>query len=147
MPERSLASPDPLSRFRWYTATDFGPAYRLAVVDSRRAILSEGDVLVKPQPSAILDAARRSHFGQVYLDWSSMPLLRIQDASDNAGSQALGARNEVGLGATTITFTDLRFLGDMPLLRRSGHAPLTGKVVLDSSGRVVREGMDGRFEP
>ena len=142
LPRRSLASPDPLSIFRWYTATDFGPAYRLGIVDSRLETFAAGDILVKAPPSSALEAAKKSFLGRVYLDWSQMPLLRVQDGAPQ-GAAALGESDGV---SQTVTFTDLRFLGDGPFLRQRGTAPLTGQVILDASGQVVAEGMNGRFE-
>ena len=142
LPQRSLASPDPLNIFRWYTATDFGAAYRLAVIDSRLETITPGDILVKPSASPTLEAAQRSPLGRVYLDWSTMPLLRIQD-----GRPQGMAPLQNGSGKTqTITFTDLRFLGDTSFLQRGGLPPLTGQVVVDAHGHVLAEGMDGRFE-
>ena len=136
LPARSLASPDPLSVFRWYTATDFGPAYRLGVADSYRQTLLPGAILVKPLPNDALLAAKRSHLGRVYLDWSPMPLL---SASSDAPALLDPSRE------TTVTFTDLRFLGDLPWLRRNGHPPLPGEVVLAPATDVVAEGIDGSF--
>lgn len=142
LPARSLASPDPLSVFRWYTATDFGPAYRTAVVDSRLETVDAQSVLVKLPASPALVAAETSTLGRVYLDWSPMPLLRVQQGVPE------GAQEEWHSTARTqtVTFTDLRFVGDMPIVQRSGRTPLTGQVVVSPDKGAVAQAMDGRWE-
>ncbi len=146
-PLRALASPDPLSIFRWYTATDFGPADQLGVADSRVETLVPGRLLVKPAPTPALAAAERSELGRVYLDWSPMPFLSV---GESVGDGTGGSMGDSGgpladEGTRTVFFEDPRFMGDMPFLHRSGPPPLTGEVLLDSKGRVAAEGMDGRF--
>ena len=142
LPQRSLASPDPLSPFRWYTATDFGPAYRLSTVDSRLETVTPEEILVKAPMSSALMAAEASLLGRVYLDWSPMPFVQAQNGTADSHPALVETETEL----QTVTFTDLRFLGDVPLLRRGGRAPLTGQVVLDAKGQVLAEGMDSRFE-
>lgn len=134
-PQHVLASPDPFSPFRWYTAADFGPAYREGTADTLLGTLSAGQVLAKPDPSPVLTAAQNSRLGRIYLDWSQMPWLGVSsaDAADpRSGEQ------------TAVFFRDLRFLGGSPLMQRAGRTPLTGEVVIQG-GKVIAEGMDGRF--
>lgn len=141
---RSLASPDPLSVFRWYTVTDFGPLYRLGTVDSRMGTLDPGPRLAKPDPSSVLSAAERSPLGRVYLDWSPMPVLRVEDLRVEDRSAQGEAFPEPG-SAHRVWFSDPRFMGDSTFLHRDGTTPLTGVVMLGPSNRVLAEGMDGRF--
>lgn len=139
--QRSLASPDPLSVFRWYTATDFGPVQQLGLVDTRTGTLVPGARLSSVPQTAVLLAAERSHLGRVYLDWSPMPVL-----SDGPSDPGSPESNYMGRGARMILFSDPRFMGDTPLLHSSdGLPPLTGEVVLDAKGKIIAEGMDGRF--
>ena len=135
-PASVVASPDPLSIFRWYTATDFGPAYQLGTADTRAGALSVTETLAKPTPSPFLQAARQSRLAQVYLDWSTMPWLTSSESTspDPADPEV------------TVLFQDLRFMGTPPLLRRGQTTPLTGIVVLSRSGQILQQGMDGRFE-
>ena len=134
-PLRVLASPDPLSVYRWYTATDFGPAVQLGVADSRRGTLISDRLLVKPSPTPTLAAAERSRLGRIYLDWSSMPFLVVQhDPSETEQREQ-----------QTVLFQDPRFMADTPILHRSGPPPLTGTAILGANGGVLAEGMDGRF--
>ncbi len=141
MAERSLASPDPLSVFRWYTVTDFGPAYRLGVADTNLGTSVPGGLFVKPLPGPSLLAAERSRLGQIYLDWSPMPILTLS----RTGSETSDAVQSFDPGSTAVLFTDPRFMGDLPLLHSRNHPALTGEVVLAPGGRVLAQGMDGRL--
>ncbi len=136
--QRTVASPDPFSIFRWYTATDFGPAYRLATANTREGTLFSGQVLTKTLPNAATSAAQNSHLGRVYQDWSSMPWLTVSTADPQDAGLPPTAR-------TLVFFEDLRFMGSNALLHRSGTTPLTGEVVLDRDGKVLEQGLDGRF--
>ena len=139
--QRSLASPDPLSIFRWYTATDFGPAYRIGVADSRLGTLVPGAIFVKLPQSSPITAAESSHLGRVYLDWSPMPILSLS-RNGEAGSRWELEEESNGL---TVTFRDPRFMGDTPLQDEGARPPLTGQVLLGRANQVLAEGIDGRF--
>lgn len=134
-PLRASANPDPLSIFRWYTAVDFGPAYRLGVVDSRVGTSIPGRLLVRPEPTPFLAEAERSRLGRIYLDWSSMPFLSV-------GADA-GEPHRPGPQA--VFFEDPRFMGETPILHRDGPPPLTGEVLLRLDGTVLAEGIDGQY--
>jgi inner membrane protein len=141
--QRALANPDMLSIFRWYTVTDFGPLYQLERVDTREQTVeaTEG-TYNKPDQSAAVIAAESSRLGRVYLDWSPMPILSV-DNSRAAVEQALADANELAApGGTVVTFQDPRFMA----LSKGGPSPLTGVVVLDAQNRVVLESMSGHVE-
>jgi inner membrane protein len=146
--ERALANPDPLSIFRWYTVTDFGPVYQLERVDTReRSIEATEGTFSKPERSPAMIAAEASSLGRAYLDWSPMPLLSV-DNSRAAVEQALSDANQPSLpGGTVVTFRDPRFMGVLPWRSRGGSSPLSGLVVLDQQNRVVLESMSGHEEP
>ena len=137
---RSLASPDPLSVFRWYTVTDFGPAYRTGVADTRLGTLAAADLFVKPESSPELVAAEQSRLGRLYLDWSPMPIVRLTSGGSNVPD--ISTDSSV---AAVATFIDPRFLGDTPLLQRQKRPPLTGEVFLGPDRSVIAEGIDGRY--
>ncbi|HXS11566.1 MAG TPA: metal-dependent hydrolase [Acidobacteriaceae bacterium] len=146
--QRALANPDPLSIFRWYTVTDFGPVYQLERVDTREQTIeaTEG-TYNKPQRSPAVIAAEASSLGRVYLDWSPMPILSV-DNSRAAVEQAMAdADAPVVHGGTVVTFRDPRFMGVLPWLSRGGSSPLTGLVVLDQQNQVVLESLSGHAEP
>jgi inner membrane protein len=136
-PQRVLASPDPLSIFRWYTVTDFGPVYQLEQVDTRAAAVVPGQA-TEPKPSrdAATLAAEESYLGRVYMDWSPMPFV-----------DELPAASGIANGQTVVTFRDPRFMGDVPLLHSGTHTPLTGSVVLNAQNKVLLETMDGKPQP
>ncbi len=139
LPRRSLANPDPLSPFRWYTATDFGPMYLLGTADTRVEALAPGQVLNKAAPSAALSRASQTALGRAYLDWSAMPWITISSQPLPGQPQTIGA-------GTGVYFEDVRFMSSSPLLQRGALPPLTGLVVLGAHGEVVQS-MDGRVEP
>ncbi len=134
--QKTVATPDPFNIFRWYTATDFGPAYRLGTADTHARTLAPGQILTKPSPNPVLTAAEASHLGRVYLDWSPMPWLSVS-------GPALPSTSLPANGTNAVSFQDLRFMGSSTFLRENGKAPLTGQVVLDRAGRVLEQSMDG----
>ena len=143
--QRALANPDPLSPFRWYTVTDFGPLYQLGQADTRASTLTPNQVTQpKLNPSPAFLAAEASPLGRAYLDWSSMPFITITQASDAAGLDDLG--DTLAPGHTIVQFADPRFMGNALLLPTSGRTPLTGKIELDANNRVVNQSMDGRVQ-
>lgn len=131
----SLASPDPFNPFQWYTATDFGPAYQLATVNARNGSVTPGQILNKPQPGPTLHRAEASQIGQVYMDWSPMPWITVEQESARASSNS------------EVRFHDVRFMGENRWLQRGGEPPLTGFVWLSPQGDVLTQGLDGKAQP
>ena len=138
--QRALASPDPLSPFRWSAAMDFGPVYQLAEMDTLGGTVTLGETTYpKPGRDAAVLAAEASKLGRVYMDWSPMPIVQAigRDRGLAAGSD--------GASDTVVTFRDPRFMRGW--MSDAGWQPLVGTVELDAAGRVVRQTMDGRVEP
>lgn len=137
--QRALASPDPMSPFRWSAAMDFGPMYQMAEVNTGgRGTLVMGETTYpKPGGSAAVLEAEESKLGRVYMDWSPMPIVEVTRADG-----ALVGRTE-GV-AKVVTFRDPRFMGGW--MREAGRSALEGSVELNEAGKVVRETMDGRVE-
>lgn len=132
-PQRVLANPDPLSIFRWYTVTDFGPVYQLGQVDTREGTYTAQQATEpKPAHTPAIVAAERTFLGRVYMDWSPMPFVDALPAGD---------------GATMVTFRDPRFMGDTPLLQHGKEPPLTGTVLLGPDRNVLQEAMDSKVQP
>lgn len=143
--QQTLASPDPLSPFRWHIVTDFGTLYQLATADSRTGVIVPNQVIQpKLNPSPALFAAEASPLGRAYLDWSPMPFITVSEATVAAGLDNLG--DTLAAGHTVVQFADPRFMGDTFLLRASSGTPLTARVELDANDRIVRQSMDGREE-
>lgn len=135
---RALASPDPLSIFRWYTVTDFGPVYQLERADtSQQSIVATEGTYAKANPTPAILAAESSQLGRAYLDWSPMPILTV-DRSQAAIEQAVSPVNvDPPANGTVVIFRDPRFMGVLPWRGDDRIPPLTGVVVLDQSQRVV----------
>lgn len=136
---RALASPDPLSPFRWTAVMDFGPVYQMAEIDTRSGELTMGDsTYMKPGSGRAERTAEESRMGRAYMDWSPMPILDVTRSEDGA----------VGPGAervnTVVTFRDPRFMGGW--MREEGQSALSATVGLDAAGSVVRETMGARVE-
>ena len=145
--QRALANPDPLSLFRWYTVTDFGPIYQLERVDTREQMIeaTEG-TFGKPERSPAMLAAEASSLGRVYLDWSPMPIVSA-DNSRAAIDQAIASADAPALpGGTVVTFRDPRFMGVLPWQSSEGSSPLGAVEVVDQQNRVVLESMGGHAE-
>jgi len=143
-PQRTLASPDPISPFHWSVATDFGPVLQLAEIDTRTQAVVPGENTFAPPPeSATLRIAEASPLGRAYLDWSPMPILNVSQPSNSLQAAASGDPEAAGL--TVVTFRDPRLMGGW--LRDNGRSALTGSVSLNAAGRVVRQTLDGRTEP
>jgi inner membrane protein len=143
--QRALATPDPLSPFRWSTVTDFGPLYQLAEVDTRNGALTAGETTYpKPGRDADVLLAERSPLGKAFIDWSPMPIVDVFKPDSEGEGQADGDP-EAAHRRTVVTFRDPRFMGGW--MAANGRSALEGAVTLDAAGHVVRETMGGRAEP
>jgi inner membrane protein len=132
---RVSVSPSPVNPFRWHAVVETPRTYRLATVDTwNEAVASNEhtDVIYKPPTTLATLVAKRSWLGEVYLDWSSYPL--VTDTGTDAD------------GMTTVSFRDLRFMYDTPFLAGRESPPLSGKVYVNADRRVVRMEMDGRVQ-
>lgn len=144
---RALASPDPLSIFRWYTVTDFGPLYQLERADtSQQSMVATEGTYAKPSSTPEIRAAESSQLGRAYLDWSPMPILTV-DSSAAAVEQAASIANiDAPPGGTVVMFRDPRFMGVLPWLSGNRTPPLTGTVVLDHAQHLVLQSMGGHTQ-
>ncbi|CAN5637144.1 metal-dependent hydrolase [soil metagenome] len=131
-------SPNPITPYKWHVIVETPMDYRLAVADtlSGTVTTTPGDVFYKPPTTIATLVAKRSWLGEVYLDWARFPLVTEQTKSDDP--------DEAGL--TTVTFRDLRFMYDVPLMAGRTKAPLSGAVTINEDRKVVRMEMDGRVQ-
>lgn len=132
---RVFANPHPISPFRWSVIVETPAFYQLADVDTLNDSITtskESDIFYKPPTTLDTLVAKRTWLGQVYLDWSSFPLVTQMDTTFE--------------GLTTVTFRDLRFMYDVSFLTGREDPPLSGKVVLNADRRVVKMEMDGRVQ-
>jgi inner membrane protein len=128
--QRTLASPDPLTPFRWSAVTDFGPVYRRSEIDSLHGALQTDEILTpKPVQNAAMLAAEASPLGRAYIDWSPMPYIEEQPTPD---------------GGVVVSFRDPRFMGGW--LAAHDRSALVGTVREDSHGQVIAQSLDQKVE-
>ncbi|MDQ2835270.1 MAG: metal-dependent hydrolase [Acidobacteriota bacterium] len=132
---RTTANPYPANPYRWHTVVETPAFYQIATVNTLTGAITTGaqaGVLYKPPTTLATLAAKRTWLGEIYLDWSQWPLVRETGTGDD--------------GLTTVSFTDLRFLYDIPLLTSRKDPPLSGTVTLNADRHTVRMQMDGRIQ-
>jgi inner membrane protein len=132
---RVFVSPSPINPFRWHAVVETPMTYQLATVDTWNDAVTSNehtDVIYKPPTTLATLVAKRSWLGEVYLDWSSYPL--VTDTGTDAD------------GITTVSFRDLRFMYDTPFLAGRESPPLSGAVSVNADRRVIRMEMDGRVQ-
>jgi inner membrane protein len=140
---RVTASPHPGNPYRWHTVVETPAFYQIAAVDSLHGTIAtdaEQDIFYKPRVTPAIEAAKRSRLGEVYLGWSSWPL--IEEIGPAAPIDAPPGTPDW----TAVNFSDLRFFYNTALLQGRTRPPLTGTVYLDAQGRVVRMEFGGRVQ-
>ena len=135
---RTFASPYPINPFRWATVVELPLAYQLATADTLHDTLTttHADSIFKPPTTLATLVAKRSWLGEVYLDWSSWPLVSENPRDPNADPSA----------PTIVTFSDLRFMYGTSLLPKRDLPPLSATAYLNADRRVIRMDMDGRTQ-
>jgi inner membrane protein len=132
---RVSVNPYPINPFRWQAVVETPQTYQLATIDTfnEAATTSEqGNIFYKPPTTLATLVAKRSWLGEVYLDWSSWPLVTETGTDPD--------------GLTTVTFRDLRFMYDTSILNGREDPPLSGAVYVNDDRRVVRMEMDGHIQ-
>jgi inner membrane protein len=143
---RVAASPYPGNPYRWHTVVETPGFYQIATVDtlntpgSAVATNPEQDLFFKPATTLATLAAKRSWLGEVYLDWSSWPLVADIGPAVPLGAPAGGPE------LTAVKFVDLRFLYDTTLVRGRDNPPISGTVYVDAERRVERMEFGGRAQ-
>ena len=132
---RAAADPYPINPFRWQTVVETPTFYQISTADTLNdaiATSSKAGTIYKPPTTLATLAAKQSWLGEIYLDWSQWPVV-----------------TETGIdqdGIATVTFRDLRFLEDTPLLSGSRAAPLSGAVYVNSDRHIIRMEFGGRIQ-
>jgi inner membrane protein len=132
---RVAADPYPINPFHWQTIVETPQSFLISSADTLSnniATSDHADVLYKPPTTLATLVAKRSWFGEVYLDWSQFPVVTDAGADPD--------------GLTTVTFRDLRFLYDTPLFSGREKTPLSGAVYVDADRRVVRMELSGHVQ-
>jgi inner membrane protein len=140
---RITASPYPINPFRWHTVVDTPAFYQMATADTLHAALATDpaqDLFYKPPATPAIQTAKQSRLGRAYLDWSSWTL--VTEAGPTAPIGAPPGTPDWN----AISFRDLRFLYDTPLIQGRENPPLSALVYLDASGHVVRMELGGHAQ-
>ncbi|MFZ3213337.1 MAG: metal-dependent hydrolase [Terriglobales bacterium] len=130
-PVRASAFPYPWNPFVWHGVVETRDFYQTLPVDSRRGEVHPQDrarTFYKPEETPVLEAAKNSYLGRVYLDWAKYPLLI---------TEPLGERDV----AYRVRFIDLRY-------RYPGRqTPLGASVDLNKNLQVVAQRVGRRQQP
>lgn len=135
---RSTVSPYPINPFRWHGVVETSNFFQTSTIDSlsdQVATTSQEDLFFKPPETPATLAAKHSHLGRAFLDWSSFPLV-TQTATEPA--------TDLPTATTTVTFRDLRFLYDTLGLHGRESPPLSGEVLLNPQNQILRQSMDNK---
>jgi inner membrane protein len=125
-PQRVAAYPYMINPYRWHGVVETRDFFETVPVDSSRPDVDteSGVLFYKPPQTPGLEAAKKSYFARVYLDWAAFPFTQEQRTSqDGAGY--------------FVNFQDLRYT-----YPGSNRSPLTGFVLLSPELQVIAEGMN-----
>jgi inner membrane protein len=137
---RVTASPYPGNPYRWHTVVETPEFYQMATVDTLRSTVAtdpEQDLFYKPPTTLAMLVAKRSWLGEVYLDWSSWPVVTEMGPAEPVGAPA-GTADWIA-----VRFMDLRFLYETSLMQGRSNRPLSGTVYVDADRRVARMELGG----
>jgi len=140
---RVTASPYPGNPYRWHTVVETPSFYQVADVDTLKETVATNpaqDLFYKPVRTPAVAAAERSRLGQVYLDWSSWPLVA------EIGPAFPPAAGAGAPEATAVRFIDLRFLYNTALMQGRNDPPLSATVYVDSDHRIAEMDFAGRVQ-
>lgn len=132
---RVTASPYPVNPYHWHTVVETPNFYQTAAVDTLRSTIAtdpEHDLFYKPAETTATQVAKQSKLGRAYLDWSSWPLVTdigpVTPIDDPPGTADW----------TEVSFRDLRFMYDAPMIQGRNNPPLSATVFVDADHRVAR---------
>lgn len=126
-PLRLAAYPYMIDPFRWHGVVETQDFLETVPVNSRSPEVDSdaGILYYKPPVTDVLNAAKASYMGRVYLDWAAFPYVHEENLGDVSSDRL-------------VEFQDLRYT--YPSSR--GQAPLSGYVLLSPTLRVLEEGMN-----
>ncbi|HYN15076.1 MAG TPA: metal-dependent hydrolase [Terriglobales bacterium] len=129
-PLRVSAFPYPWNPFVWHGVVETRDFYQTLPVDSLRGEVDPQDrarTYYKPEETPVLEAAKKSYLGRVYLDWAKYPLTL---------TEALEERDV----AYRVRFLDLRYTYP------GRQTPLRASVDLSKSLQVVAQRFGRRLQ-
>lgn len=138
--------PYPINPWRWHAILETPAYYRTAEVNTFTGSIESDpsvDILYKPDPTPAVQAAKGTFLGQVYLDWSSWPVVSDLGQETIPGNEP--PQLPPGRTWTTVEFTDLRFAyafraGDS----KSPASGLSGWAYIVDGREEAAEGMGRR---
>jgi len=141
---RVTASPYPVNPYLWHTVVETPEFYQMATVDTLRSTVAtdpEQNLFYKSPATPATLLSKQSWLGEVYLDWSSWPVV-----TEMGPAAAVGAPPGTP-DWTAVRFMDLRFLYDASFMKgRSSNPPLSGMVYVDADHRVARMELAGHVQ-
>jgi inner membrane protein len=143
---RAAAEPYPINPWRWHTIIETPGFYQTGEVNTRTGWVDSEpylDVIYKPADSPVIEAAKQTDLGKVYLDWGTWALVR--DLGQQPIPGAAPPHLTAGRTWTTVEFTDLRFAYAF-VGGESKRAPsgLTGRVYIIDNREDGGEFIGGR---
>jgi len=153
---RVALEPYPINPWRWHGILETETSWQTAEIDTRTGAVASDpriDSLLKPQNTAATLTARRTRLGQVYLDWSTWPVVR--DVGEHTVPGTPAPDFPPLRSWTTVEFSDLRFAYSFLNTSMAGssnqqldsvlaHSPLTGWVYVLDGREAAAEFIDGR---
>jgi inner membrane protein len=147
---RVTVSPYPFDPYRWHAVIEAPDFYQIATADTLHHSLDTDpseDIFYKPPTTMSTLIAKRTWLGEVYLDWSSWPLI-TDTGRVSSIPVPLATSVATPPGTTAVTFRDLRFMYDTFLQNGRRDPPISGTVYIDLAAdephRVVEMTMGGR---
>jgi inner membrane protein len=143
--QRVALEPYPINPYRWHAILETTGFYQTAEVNTHNGAIEtdpQTDVLYKPEDTPAVEAAKKTHLGQVYLDWGAWAVVR--DMGQTAAPGIDPPRLAPGRTWNAVEFTDLRFAYSF---RGEGSAPppagLAGWVYIVDNRDDAGESMGG----
>jgi inner membrane protein len=140
---RVAFEPYPVNPWRWHAILETPNYYRTVEINTLTGAIdsdSNADILYKPESTPATEAAKRTLLGQVYLDWSSWPVVRDLGQAPVPGIEP--PKLPPDRTWTTVEFSDLRF--SYAFLGAESHRPpagLSGWVYIVDGREEAAEGM------
>jgi inner membrane protein len=134
-PLRVSAFPYYLNPFKWYGVVETEQFYERVIVDSLVPEVdpaARSETRYKQEETPVLEAAKDTRLGRVYLDWAQYPVLEVEP-------------REAGQTGYMVRFYDLRF--EYPDLGRRRDHTLGARVLLDQNLHEVAEWFGSRPHP
>ncbi len=142
-PVKISANPYPVDPYRWHLIVETPLNFVAGTVNNRMPGVLELEQLPYPKPATTLAilAAKHSHLGHIYLDFSPFPLVEQVGTAGEVHPELDLTPQEQQL--TVVRFRDLRFLYDVWGFHGRGNNALSGEAWVNDDRRIVRSSFGG----